>query len=87
MRAIVPKRGTVMNPNQDVIKGQWKQLSGNIKQHWGKLTDDDLKVSEGSSEYLTGKLEQRYGMAHAEAEKQVREFERQISTRSSNAKH
>jgi uncharacterized protein YjbJ (UPF0337 family) len=85
MRAIVPKRGTVMN--QDMIKGQWKQLSGNIKQHWGKLTDDDLKVAEGSSEYLAGKLEQRYGMAHAEAEKQVREFERQISTRSSNAKH
>ncbi|GLQ47423.1 UPF0337 protein [Dyella lipolytica] len=68
--------------NQDMIRGQWKQLSGNIKQHWGKLTDDDLKVSEGSVEYLTGKLEQRYGMAHAEAEKQVREFERELSKHS-----
>jgi uncharacterized protein YjbJ (UPF0337 family) len=68
--------------NQDMIRGQWKQLSGNIKQHWGKLTDDDLKVSEGSVEYLTGKLEQRYGMAHAEAEKQVREFERKLSKHS-----
>jgi uncharacterized protein YjbJ (UPF0337 family) len=65
--------------NEDMIRGQWKQLSGNIKQHWGKLTNDDLKVAEGSAEYLAGKLEQRYGMAHAEAEKQVREFERQIS--------
>ncbi len=68
--------------NQDMIRGQWKQLSGNIKQHWGKLTDDDLKVSEGSAEYLTGKLEQRYGMAHAEAEKQVRDFERGLSKHS-----
>jgi uncharacterized protein YjbJ (UPF0337 family) len=70
-----------MNPNQDVIRGQWKQLSGNIKQHWGKLTDDDLKVAEGNAEYLTGKLEERYGMAHDEAQKQVREFQRQIGQR------
>jgi uncharacterized protein YjbJ (UPF0337 family) len=71
------ERGTVMN--QDMIRGQWKQLSGNIKQHWGKLTDDDLKVTEGSSEYLASKVEQRYGIAHAEAEKQVRNFERELS--------
>ena len=37
--------------NDDRIKGQWKQLAGKLKAKWGKLTDDDLKVAEGNSEY------------------------------------
>jgi uncharacterized protein YjbJ (UPF0337 family) len=68
--------------NQDMIRGQWKELTPNIKQHWEKLTDADLKVSDGSMEYLTGKVEQRYGISHSEAEKQVREFENQITKHS-----
>jgi uncharacterized protein YjbJ (UPF0337 family) len=67
--------------NQDTIRGHWKELAPNIKQHWGKLTEDDLQVKDGSMEYLTGKVEKRYGISHAEAEKQVREFENQISKR------
>lgn len=64
--------------NQDTIKGQWKQLGGSIKAKWGKLTDDDLKVAEGNSEYLAGKLQERYGVARDEAEKQVKEFEKSL---------
>ena len=64
--------------NQDTIQGQWKQLGGQIKQHWGKLTDDDLRVAEGNSEYLSGKLQERYGMARDEADKQVKEFQKKL---------
>lgn len=64
--------------NEDRIKGKWKQLTGTVKEKWGKLTDDDLKVVEGNSEYLTGKIQERYGIARDEAEKQVREFERSL---------
>lgn len=60
--------------NEDRIKGQWKQLAGKIKTQWGKLTDDDLTVAEGNSEYLAGKVQERYGLAKDEAEKQVRDF-------------
>lgn len=60
--------------NEDKIKGQWKQLAGKAKAQWGKLTDDDLKVSEGNSEYLAGKIQERYGVARDEAKKQVKEF-------------
>jgi uncharacterized protein YjbJ (UPF0337 family) len=60
--------------NEDKIKGQWKQLAGKVKAKWGKLTDDDLRVAEGNSEYLTGKIQERYGVARDEAQKQVREF-------------
>ena len=60
--------------NQDRIAGQWKQLTGKIKANWGKLTDDDLQQAEGNSEYLAGKVQERYGVAKDAAEKQVKEF-------------
>lgn len=62
--------------NEDRIKGQWKQLAGKLKTKWGKLTDNDLKQTEGTSEYLVGKVQERYGIAKDEAEKQVQEFQK-----------
>jgi uncharacterized protein YjbJ (UPF0337 family) len=64
--------------NEDKVKGQWKQLAGKVKAKWGKLTDDDLKVAEGNSEYLAGRIQERYGIARDEAKKQVREFSSQL---------
>lgn len=60
--------------NQDRIAGQWKQLSGKMKEKWGKLTDDDIRQAEGNTEYLTGRIQERYGIARDVAEKQVKEF-------------
>ena len=51
--------------NEDKIKGQWKQLAGRLKAKWGKLTDDDVRVADGNSEYLAGKIQERYGIATA----------------------
>ena len=53
--------------NEDKVKGQWKQLAGKAKAKWGKLTDDDLKIAEGNSEYLAGKVQERYGIARDQA--------------------
>jgi len=64
--------------NQDRIAGQWKQLAGRIKSQWARLTDDDVKRAEGSSEYLAGKIQERYGIARDLAEKQVREFQENL---------
>jgi uncharacterized protein YjbJ (UPF0337 family) len=47
--------------NNDVFKGQWKQLRGEIRQRWNKLTDDDLDVVDGKMEELEGRLQERYG--------------------------
>ncbi len=60
--------------NEDRIKGQWKQLSGKVKARWGKLTNDDVQVAEGNSEYLAGKLQERYGMAKDVAKAEVNSF-------------
>ena len=57
--------------NDDVFQGKWKQLRGNAKQTWGKLTDDDLKRADGGYDHFVGTLQERYGYARAEAEKAI----------------
>ena len=60
--------------NLDVLKGNWKQAKGKVKQQWGKLTDDDIEVIEGKRDELIGKIQARYGITRDEAAKQVDEF-------------
>ncbi len=57
--------------NWTQIQGKWKQLTGDAKRHWGKLTDDDLQVVEGDRERLVGKIQERYGVSKEEADRQV----------------
>lgn len=57
--------------NMDQLKGQWMQLRGSAKQQWGKLTDDDLDRAEGDRDILAGRIQERYGVAKEEAERQV----------------
>jgi uncharacterized protein YjbJ (UPF0337 family) len=60
--------------NKDVMKGNFKQLRGKIKQQWGKLTDDEIDQMEGHAEVLAGKLQERYGWTREEAEQRARDF-------------
>jgi len=60
--------------NRDMARGNFKQLKGKIKQQWGKLTDDEIDQMEGHSEILAGKLQERYGMAREDAEREASEF-------------
>jgi uncharacterized protein YjbJ (UPF0337 family) len=57
--------------NWDIVQGKWKQLRGAAKDNWGKLTDDDLDQAEGHRDKLIGKVQEKYGIARDEAEKQV----------------
>jgi uncharacterized protein YjbJ (UPF0337 family) len=54
--------------------GMWEQLKGRVRQQWGKLTDQDLEQLQGHVEELAGKIQQRYGLAKDEAERQAKEF-------------
>jgi len=60
--------------NKDQVSGNWKELKGKLKQQWGKLTDDDFTVLEGSADELSGRIQKRYGIAREEAEKQIKTF-------------
>lgn len=60
--------------NKDVVKGKWNQFKGQVKQKWGKLTDDDMRVIEGNLDEGAGRLQERYGYERDRAEKEWREF-------------
>jgi uncharacterized protein YjbJ (UPF0337 family) len=57
--------------SQDVLKGQWMQISGRLKEWWGDLTDDDVKRIDGSKDRLIGVLQERYGYAKDRALNEV----------------
>jgi uncharacterized protein YjbJ (UPF0337 family) len=57
--------------NDDVLKGNWKQMKGRLKQWWGRLTDDDVDRISGNAEELIGVLQERYGYEREEAEAEV----------------
>jgi uncharacterized protein YjbJ (UPF0337 family) len=64
--------------NWDQIQGNWRQMSGKLRETWGRLTDDDFERIAGKRDQLIGAIQQRYGIAKEEAEKQVRRFEETI---------
>lgn len=57
--------------NWDQLEGKWQQLTGSVKERWGKLTDDDLRTIGGKKDQLVGKIQERYGIAKEEAEREV----------------
>ena len=61
--------------NKDIFKGKWKEMRGQIKEWWGKLTDDDLEQAAGNAEQIVGLLQQKYGYTRQRAEE---EFNRPI---------
>jgi len=67
------------NMNKDIVEGKWKQIRGEAKAWWGKLTDDDLDRAAGKFDVLTGLLQEKYGYtreaAADEIDKRVTEYE------------
>jgi uncharacterized protein YjbJ (UPF0337 family) len=62
----------------DRLAGNWKQFKGEVRKQWGNLTDDDLEYIAGEHEKLIGKVQERYGIAKDEAERQVKDFDRTL---------
>jgi uncharacterized protein YjbJ (UPF0337 family) len=62
--------------NWDRVEGNWKTFKGQVKQKWGKLTDDDLDVIAGKREELVGRIQNAYGMSRDDADRQIREWEK-----------
>lgn len=60
--------------NWNRIAGNWKQLKGEVRERWGKLTDDDVDVIAGKREQLEGKLQTAYGYTLDKAKKEVDDF-------------
>ncbi len=60
--------------NEDILKGKWKQLKGDVQKEWGNLTDNDIDKVEGEVTKLEGVIQEKYGHSKEEAKKQVSKF-------------
>ena len=57
--------------NRDILRGQWTQLKGKVRQQWGKLTDDEIDQMQGNAEILIGRIQEHYGRSREQAEQEV----------------
>jgi uncharacterized protein YjbJ (UPF0337 family) len=68
--------------NKDIFEGKWKQIRGEAKAWWGKLTDDDLDRAAGKFDVFTGLLQEKYGYtreaAADEIDKRLTEYESKL---------
>lgn len=64
--------------NWDRIEGNWKQFKGQAQQKWGKLTDDEIDQVSGKREELIGRIQERYGVARDEAEREVDDWQQSL---------
>ncbi len=65
--------------NWDQIEGNWVKAKGKLRQQWGKLTDDDIMRINGKRQELTGRLQERYGYAKEQAEREIDDWMRHAS--------
>ena len=73
--------------NKDIVEGKWKQMQGEAKAWWGKLTDDDLDRAAGKFDVLSGMLQEKYGYSRQRAaneiDKRVTAFEADLKKKTS----
>ncbi|MBK6267297.1 CsbD family protein [Marivirga sp. S37H4] len=60
--------------NADILKGNWKEKKGKLKQKYADLTDDDLQYAEGKEDELVGRVQKKLGVGKDEAEKIIRDI-------------
>jgi uncharacterized protein YjbJ (UPF0337 family) len=57
--------------NRQLIKGNWNEIKGKLKQKYAELTDDDLVYEEGKEDELYGRLQKRVGKAKDEIAREI----------------
>lgn len=64
--------------SEDKWEGKWESMKGKVREHWGRLTDDDVEEVKGDRQRLLGKIQEKYGETKEKAEERLREFERKF---------
>ena len=70
--------------NWEQYEGKWEQLKGQVREKWGKLTNDDLTVIKGKKDQLLGKLREYYGYTTDQADKELSTFLKECNCKTDN---
>lgn len=57
--------------NEDQLEGKWKQIKGEFKQKYGRLTDDDVTFAEGKFDEMLGRLQEKTGRSKEELKEEI----------------
>jgi uncharacterized protein YjbJ (UPF0337 family) len=60
--------------NWDTIQGKWKEVKGQAREKWGRITEDEMDVIAGQREKLEGTIQRVYGKTKDEAKREVDEW-------------
>lgn len=70
--------------NTDTFEGQWRQMRGELRSWWGKLSDNDFEKIAGKKDRLIGILQEKYGYtreaAQQEMDRRFREYDERTRT-------
>lgn len=59
--------------NRDRLEGKWKQLSGRVRELWGRLTFDCVSVVAGKCDQVAGRNQESRGI-YKEEGRQLKDF-------------
>lgn len=65
-----------MAQSSDKWEGRFDRVKGKVREHFGRLTDDDVEKARGKRENFLGKLQEKYGETKEKAEEMLKDFER-----------
>jgi uncharacterized protein YjbJ (UPF0337 family) len=79
------REGSTMNWSN--IENGWNDYKANVKQQWGKLSDQQISDMQGKREYLSTKVQEAYALSKEETERQISAWQsKQVEMQSPAAK-
>ena len=64
--------------NENIFKGKWKEIKGEIVKSWGKLTEDELEQTKGDLTKISGLVQQKYGETQESVRERLNRFVKNI---------
>ena len=69
--------------NENIAKGKWEQIKGEIQKTWGKITGDELEQTKGDMKSIAGLVQERYGLAKEDADRRLSELSERFADKAS----
>ena len=65
---------TVVSMTQPIVEQKWHEWKTDLRERWGRVTEDDWRRIEADRERLLTVLQDRYGYSRDAAEREVDDF-------------